>query len=35
VDYDIVRRAPLFTALDDEAADSLMDSMVEVSLARG
>ena len=35
MDYDIVRRAPLFTALDDEAAASLMDSMVEVPLARG
>jgi CRP-like cAMP-binding protein len=35
VDNDIVRRAPLFTALDDEAAASLMDSMVEVSLGRG
>jgi CRP-like cAMP-binding protein len=35
VDNDIVRRAPLFTALDDEAATSLMDSMVEVNLGRG
>jgi CRP/FNR family transcriptional regulator, cyclic AMP receptor protein len=35
VDNDIVRRAPLFTALDDEVAASLMDSMVEVTLARG
>jgi CRP/FNR family transcriptional regulator, cyclic AMP receptor protein len=35
VDNDIVRRAPLFTALDDGAAASLMDSMVEVSLGRG
>jgi CRP/FNR family transcriptional regulator, cyclic AMP receptor protein len=35
VDNDTVRRAPLFTALDDEAAASLMDSMVEVALARG
>jgi CRP-like cAMP-binding protein len=35
MDNDIVRRAPLFTALDDEAAASLMDSMVEVTLTRG
>jgi CRP-like cAMP-binding protein len=35
MDNDIVRRAPLFTALDDEAAASLMDSMVEVPLTRG
>ena len=35
MDNDIVRRAPLFTALDDEVAASLMDSMVEVALARG
>ena len=35
MDNDIVRRAPLFTALDDEAAASLMESMVEVTLGRG
>jgi CRP/FNR family cyclic AMP-dependent transcriptional regulator len=34
VDDDIVRRAPLFAALDDEAATSLRDSMLEVGLAR-
>jgi len=31
---DIVRRAPLFAALDDEASASLLDSMVEVRLGR-
>jgi CRP/FNR family transcriptional regulator, cyclic AMP receptor protein len=34
VDDDIVRRAPLFAALDDEAAGSLQRSMEEVSLGR-
>jgi CRP-like cAMP-binding protein len=34
VDDDIVRSAPLFAALDEEAAASLRRSMVEVSLAR-
>jgi CRP-like cAMP-binding protein len=32
---DYVRQAPLFAALDDEAADALRRSMVEVHLARG
>jgi CRP/FNR family transcriptional regulator, cyclic AMP receptor protein len=34
VDDDIVRRAPLFAALDDEASRSLLDTMVEVRLGR-
>jgi len=34
VDDDIVRRAPLFTALDDEAAASLRSTMTEVRLGR-
>jgi CRP/FNR family cyclic AMP-dependent transcriptional regulator len=32
---DVVRRAPLFAALDEEAAEALRQSMSEVSLARG
>ncbi|MHB1614291.1 MAG: Crp/Fnr family transcriptional regulator [Actinomycetes bacterium] len=32
---DVVRRAPLFAALDDEAAAALRATMVEVSLSRG
>ncbi|HKG52078.1 MAG TPA: Crp/Fnr family transcriptional regulator [Actinomycetales bacterium] len=34
MDDDIVRRAPLFTALDDEAAASLRSTMTEVRLGR-
>ncbi|GAB3675732.1 Crp/Fnr family transcriptional regulator [Angustibacter aerolatus] len=34
MDDDIVRRAPLFTALDEEAAATLRQSMTEVSLGR-
>jgi CRP/FNR family cyclic AMP-dependent transcriptional regulator len=34
VDDDIVRRAPLFSALDDEASASLRRTMVEVRLGR-
>jgi CRP/FNR family transcriptional regulator, cyclic AMP receptor protein len=34
VDDDIVRSAPLFAALDEDAASSLRQSMVEVSLGR-
>ena len=34
MDDDIVRRAPLFAALDDEASAALIDSMVEVRLGR-
>src|SRR3954447_16619276 len=34
VDDDIVRRAPLFTALDDEAAASLRNTMTQVRLGR-
>jgi CRP/FNR family cyclic AMP-dependent transcriptional regulator len=34
VDDDIVRSAPLFAALDDDAAASLRESMVEVGLGR-
>ena len=32
---DIIRKAPLFSALDDEAADSLRRSMAEINLGRG
>lgn len=35
MDHDIVRRAPLFAALDDDAATSLRESMIEVTLGRG
>jgi len=35
VDIDVVRRAPLFAALDDEAADALMKSMTTSRLERG
>ena len=32
---DVLRRAPLFTALDDEQAAELRASMTETTLARG
>ncbi len=32
---DVVRRAPLFAALDDEAAGELLESMESVHLDRG
>jgi CRP-like cAMP-binding protein len=35
VDIDVVRRAPLFSALDDEAAQALMESMTASRLERG
>jgi CRP/FNR family transcriptional regulator, cyclic AMP receptor protein len=35
VDDQVVRRAPLFTALDDEAARALLSSMTRVELRRG
>jgi CRP/FNR family transcriptional regulator, cyclic AMP receptor protein len=35
VDDDVVRQAPLFAALDDEAADALRGTMASVALARG
>jgi CRP/FNR family transcriptional regulator len=35
VDQDVVRRAPLFAALDDEAASTLMQSMAQRHLERG
>jgi CRP-like cAMP-binding protein len=35
VDHDIVRKAPLFAALDDEAADSLITSMTAQHMERG
>jgi CRP/FNR family cyclic AMP-dependent transcriptional regulator len=35
VDIDVVRRAPLFVALDDEAAGALMESMTTSRLERG
>lgn len=34
VDIEVIRQAPLFTALDDEAADALLDSMSNLSLGR-
>jgi CRP-like cAMP-binding protein len=35
VDNDVVRKAPLFAALDDEAASALMESMTASHLERG
>jgi CRP/FNR family transcriptional regulator, cyclic AMP receptor protein len=35
VDIDVVRKAPLFATLDDEAANALMDSMTPSRLERG
>jgi CRP-like cAMP-binding protein len=35
VDQDVVRKAPLFAALDDEAASTLMSSMAKRRLERG
>jgi CRP/FNR family transcriptional regulator, cyclic AMP receptor protein len=35
VDIDVVRKAPLFSALDDEAARALMESMTASRLERG
>jgi cAMP-binding proteins - catabolite gene activator and regulatory subunit of cAMP-dependent protein kinases len=35
VDIDVVRQAPLFAALDDEAANALMESMTASRLERG
>ena len=35
VDIDVVRKAPLFAALDDEAAKALMESMTSSHLERG
>jgi CRP/FNR family cyclic AMP-dependent transcriptional regulator len=35
VDIDVVRKAPLFSALDDEAAKALMESMTASRLERG
>ncbi len=35
MDDDVVRQAPLFTALDDEAAAALQGSMTQVDLPRG
>jgi CRP/FNR family transcriptional regulator, cyclic AMP receptor protein len=32
---DVLRRSPLFSALDEEASNSLLKSMVEISLGRG
>jgi CRP-like cAMP-binding protein len=32
---DVIRKAPLFSAVDDEAADALRRSMSEISLGRG
>jgi len=35
VDHDVVRRAPLFSALDDEAAQALLAQMASTSMDRG
>jgi CRP-like cAMP-binding protein len=35
IDNEVVRKAPLFTALDDEAAASLLANMVSVKIAKG
>jgi CRP-like cAMP-binding protein len=35
IDEEIVRKAPLFTALDDEAAASLLANMVSVKISKG
>lgn len=35
MDIEVIRRAPLFAALDDDAAQTLRTSMSELSLARG
>ena len=35
MDIDVVRQAPLFAALDDDAADALMESMTASRLERG
>ncbi len=35
MDVDVMRRAPLFEALDDDASSSLRDSMQRVSMRRG
>ncbi|MEO6143977.1 MAG: cyclic nucleotide-binding domain-containing protein, partial [Dermatophilaceae bacterium] len=35
MDTDVVRKAPLFAALDDEAASALMESMTTSRLDRG
>ncbi|MEP6853871.1 MAG: Crp/Fnr family transcriptional regulator [Pedococcus sp.] len=35
MDHDVVRRAPLFAALDEEASSTLMQSMTQTRLERG
>ena len=35
MDNDVLRQAPLFSALDDEAATALRSSMAETKLRRG
>jgi CRP-like cAMP-binding protein len=35
IDNEVIRKAPLFTALDDEAAASLLANMVSVKIAKG
>lgn len=35
MDHDVVRRAPLFAALDDDAAAALLESMTKLRLERG
>jgi CRP-like cAMP-binding protein len=35
IDQEVIRKAPLFTALDDAASDSLLASMVSVKIPKG
>lgn len=35
IDQEVIRKAPLFTALDDEAAASLLANMVSVKISKG
>ena len=35
IDQEVIRKAPLFTALDDVAADSLLANMVSVKISKG
>jgi CRP-like cAMP-binding protein len=35
IDQEVIRKAPLFTALDDDAAASLLANMVSVKIAKG
>jgi hypothetical protein len=35
IDQEVIRKAPLFTALDDASAASLLANMVSVKIAKG